>query len=63
MNHLTAYDLAKLRIAERHEEAARERLVKLARAARSDEEHENSVWRRWTLRRLTSRITLARAGA
>jgi hypothetical protein len=63
MDPLTAYDVAKLRMAERHEQASRERQAKLARATRGDDEHERSVWRRWTLRRLVGRITLANAGA
>jgi hypothetical protein len=63
MHPLMAYEVAKLRMAERHEEASRERLAKLARATGSDEEQEASVWRRWTLRRLVGRITLANAGA
>jgi len=63
MDPLTAYDVAKLRMAERHQEASRERLGKLARATGSDDEQESSVWRRWTLRRLVGRITLATARA
>ena len=63
MDPLTAYDLAKLRIEERHQEAARERLAKSARATGSDDEQETSVWRRWTLRRVAGRITLANAGS
>ena len=62
MDPLTAHDMAKLRMAERHQEAARERLAKLSRASASDDEHETSVWRRWTLRRVVGRITLANAG-
>lgn len=62
MDPFTAFELAKLRIAERHEQAARERLVRIARAATTDEEHEASVWRRWALRRISGRITLAGAG-
>jgi hypothetical protein len=54
--------MAKLRMAERHPEASRERQAKLARAM-SDDEQETSVWRRWTLRRLVGRITLANAGS
>lgn len=63
MDPLTAYDIAKLRMTERHQEAARARLAKLARAGGSDDEQETSVWRRWTLRRVVGRITLASAGA
>jgi hypothetical protein len=63
MDPLTAYDMAKLRMAERHDEAARERQAKLARATRSDDDQEASVWRRWTLRRVVGRITLANSGA
>ena len=61
MDPLTAYDLAKLRMAERHQEAARGRQAKAAQANRSDDEQEASVWRRWTLRRVVGRITLASA--
>ena len=63
MDPLTAYDLAKLRTAERHQEASRERQAKLARMSGSDDEHETSFWRRWTLRRVVGRITLATSGA
>jgi hypothetical protein len=59
MNMLTSHELAKLLMAERHQEASRERLAKLARETGSDDEHETSVWRRWALRRLVGRITLA----
>ena len=62
MDPFTAYDVAKFRMAERHQEAARERMAKAARTG-SDDEHETSIWRRWTLRRLVGRITLANAGA
>lgn len=62
MDPLTAFDMAKLRMAERHQEASRERQAKLARAM-SDDEQETSVWRRWTLRRVVGRITLANAGS
>jgi hypothetical protein len=57
MDPMTAYTVARLRMAERHQEAARERLARF----RSDDEQETSVWRRWTLRRLVGRITLAGA--
>lgn len=63
MDPLTAYDMAKLRMAERHQEASRERQAKLAGSTGSDDEHETSVWRRWTLRRVVGRITLANTGA
>jgi hypothetical protein len=63
MHPLMAYEVAKLRMAERHEEASRERLAKQARAMGSDDEQETSVWRRWTLRRLVGRVTLATARA
>ena len=62
MDPLTAYDMAKLRMAERQNEASRERLAKV-RATRSDDDEETSVWRRWTLRRVVGRITLANSGA
>ena len=63
MHRLMAYEVAKLRMAERHEEASRERLAKLARATGSDDEQEASVWRRWTLRRLFAKLHLAGSGA
>lgn len=63
MDPLTAYDMAKLRMTERHQEASRERQAKLARVTGSDDEQETAVWRRWTLRRVVGRITLASAGA
>jgi hypothetical protein len=59
MDPLTAYDLAKFRIAELHEQAARERLVRKNRSEASDNEHEGSIWRRWMQRRLDGRVTLA----
>ncbi len=59
MNALMSQDLAKLMMAERHQEAKRERLAKQARATGNDDEQETSVWRRWALRRLVGRITLA----
>jgi hypothetical protein len=63
MHPVMAHELAKLRMAERHAEAARERLAREARAAASDEEHESRVWRRWGLRRLSSRLMLSQSGA
>ena len=65
MDPMTAYEVARLRMAERHLEAARERMAGADRVGMSDDEQETSVWRRWTLRRLVGRITLAsaRAGA
>lgn len=59
MDPITSYDLAKFRIAELHEAAARERMVKQARSQMSDGEQEGSVWRRWMQRRLDGRVTLA----
>jgi hypothetical protein len=59
MDPITSYDMAKFRIAELHEEAARERLVRQGRSQMSDSEQEGSVWRRWLQRRLTTRVTLA----
>lgn len=62
MDPISTYELAKLRIAERHEEAARERLARLARAS-SNEEPEHGIWKRWMQRRLANRFTLAQGGA
>ena len=59
MDPITSYDLAKFRIAELHEEAARERLVRQGRSYTSDSEQEGSVWRRWLQRTLNTRVTLA----
>ena len=59
MDPMTRYDLAKFEIAQRHEQAARERLARDARANASDNEQEGSVWRRWMQRRLDGRLTLA----
>jgi len=59
MNPITSYDLAKFRIAELHEAAARERMVRQGRSQMSDGEQEGSVWRRWMQRRLDGRVTLA----
>ena len=59
MDPLTAYDLAKFRISELHEQAARERLVRKTRSEASDTEQEGSIWRRWMQRRLDGRLTLA----
>jgi hypothetical protein len=65
MHPTMAHELAKLRMAERHAEAARERLAREAKAAAaaSDEEHESRVWHRWGLRRLSSRLMLSQSGA
>ena len=59
MDALTALDLAKVRIAQLHEEAARERLARAARSTDSDAEQEAGVWRRWFQRRIASRVSLA----
>lgn len=59
MDPITRYDLAKFEIAQRHEQAARERLVRKNRAEASDSEQEGSIWRRWMQRRLDGRLTLA----
>ena len=59
MDPITSYDLAKFRIAELHEEAARERLVRQGRSQMSDSEQEGSVWRRWLQRTRNTRVTLA----
>ena len=59
MDPMTRYDLAKFEIAQRHEQAARERLVRPNRAEASDSDQEGSIWRRWVQRRLDGRLTLA----
>ena len=63
MNPITSYDLAKFRIAELHEAAARERMVRQGRSQMSDNEQEGSIWRRWMQRRLSGRVTLASSRA
>jgi hypothetical protein len=62
MDAFTALDLAKVRIAQLHEEAARERLARAARTTESDAEQETGVWRRWFQRRIASRVSLAARG-
>ena len=59
MDPITRYDMAKFEIAQRHEQAARERLARPNRAEASDGEQEDSIWRRWMQRRLDGRVTLA----
>ena len=59
MDPMTRYDLAKFEIAQRHEQAARERLARPNRAEVSDSDQEGSIWRRWMQRRLDGRLTLA----
>ena len=59
MDPQTRYHLAKFEMAQRHEQAARERLVRDNRAETSDTEQEGSIWRRWMQRRLDGRLTLA----
>jgi len=59
MDPITRYGLAKFEIAQRHEQAARERLARPNRAEASDNEQEGSIWRRWMQRRLDGRLTLA----
>jgi hypothetical protein len=63
MDPLTAYDLAKLQMAERHREADRARMAKLARSYSGPDEQETTIWRRWTVRHLVGRITHVNAGA
>jgi hypothetical protein len=59
---LTAYEMAKFRMAERHQEAARARMATGGRSLAGINEKETSVWRRWTFRQLVRRITLASPG-
>jgi hypothetical protein len=59
MDPMTRYELAKLEITQRHEQAARERLARNTRAEASDNEQEDSIWRRWMQRRLDGRVTLS----
>ena len=65
MHPYLTHELVKLKMAEREAEADRARLVKIVRGtadpSTSDDEHESSFWRRWTLRRLVGRVTLAAA--
>ncbi len=63
MDPITGYELAKLRMAELHAEAANARMAKLGRSFAGADESETSVWRRWTLRQLVGRISLGHAGS
>jgi hypothetical protein len=63
MDPLRSYELARLQMAERHQEAARARMATSGRSLTGVDEEETSVWRRWTLRKLVGRISLANAGA
>ena len=63
MDPLTAYDVAKLQMAERHAQAARERMARGGRSFAGSDEQETSIWRRWTVRQFVGRITHANAGA
>jgi hypothetical protein len=62
MDPITAYDFNKLRMAERHEQAARARMARHGRSFNGTDEQETSVARRWTLRQLVGRISLGHAG-
>ena len=59
MDPQTRYHLARFEMDQRHEQAARERMVRQNRAEASDNEQEGSIWRRWMQRRLDGRLTLA----
>ena len=50
-------------MAERHEQAARERIARQGRSFAASDEQETTIWRRWTVRQLVGRITHANAGA
>jgi hypothetical protein len=63
MDPLTTYEFAKLRIAERHEEAARALMAGRGRALAGVDEQETLVGRRWTFRQLVGRISLGHVGA
>jgi hypothetical protein len=66
MHPLTAYDIAKFKMADLQAEAHRERLAKTARiatAARKPSDGEQHVEGRWALRRLFARLHLAGSGA
>ena len=63
MDPLRNYEVTKLQIAERHQEAARARMAAAARPIAGVDKQETQVRRRWTVRRLVARITLARAGS
>ena len=62
MDPITAYNFNKLRMAERHEQAALARMAKAGRSFDGTDEQETSVGRRWTLRQLVGRISLGHAG-
>ena len=63
MDPLTAFDVAKFQMAERHEQAARERMARQGRSFAASDEQETTIWRRWTVRQLVGRITHVNAGA
>ena len=50
-------------MAERHEQAARERMARQGRSSAGSGEQETTIWRRWTVRQLVGRITRVNAGA
>ena len=50
-------------MAERHEQAARERMARQGRSFAGSGEQETTIWRRWTVRQLVGRITRVNAGA
>ena len=64
MHPIIAYDLAKIKIADLHAEADRERLVARARSARQPSarpagEREPLIPARWPLRRFFAKLHLA----
>jgi hypothetical protein len=63
MHPLIAYDLAKIKIADLHAEADRERLAATARSTRQQTERPSLIPARWTLRRFFARLHLAGSGA
>ena len=62
MDPITAYDFNKLRMTERHEQAALARMAKAGRSFDGTDEQEMPIWRRWTVRQVVSRISLGHAG-
>ena len=51
MDPITRYELAKFEIAQRHEQAARERLAARTGPRQVTADQEGSIWRRWMQRR------------
>ena len=63
MDPITAYEVAKLRMAERHQEAARTRMATGGRSLAGIDGRAIAAGRRWTVRRLVGQFSQANLGA